>query len=58
MSYTRVTLLPTHQINPVIIELAILGVQTLFLVHLAGCLWHWAAILSLPEDEPARSQAL
>ena len=45
------------QINPAIIELCTLGVQTVFLVHLAGCLWHWTAILSLPDDEPERSQA-
>ena len=45
------------QINPAIIELCTLGVQTVFLVHLAGCLWHWTAILSLPDEEPERSQA-
>ena len=38
------------QVNPAIIELLALGVKTLFLMHLAACMWHYVAILSLPED--------
>jgi len=44
------------QVNPAIIELWVLGIQTLFLVHFAGCLWHWTAIINLPDAEPARTE--
>ena len=43
------------QVNPLVLELVGLAVKTLFLMHLAACVWHWAALLMLPDATSART---
>ena len=37
------------QVNPLVLELVGLAIKTLFLMHLAACVWHWSALLMLPD---------
>lgn len=41
------------QINPAVLEMVEMGVKTLFLMHLAACLWHYSAVLELPDSDTA-----